>query len=152
VNFYYGDKQVLSNINLKLQKGKTIALVGSSGSGKSTLADMIPRFHDVGEGELLIDGINIKDYKISDVRKLMGVVTQEPILFNDTIAKNIALGSLDSPRENIIEAAKIANAHNYIVQKEEGYDTNIGDRGTKLSGGEKQRLTIARAILKNPPY
>jgi subfamily B ATP-binding cassette protein MsbA len=151
VSFSYGDKQVLSNINLKLEKGKTIALVGSSGSGKSTLADMIPRFHDVSSGELLIDGINIKDYKISDVRNLMGIVTQEPILFNDTIANNIALGNLSTNREQIIQAAKIANAHNYIVQKENGYDTNIGDRGSKLSGGERQRLTIARAVLKNPP-
>lgn len=151
VSFSYGDKQVLHNINLKLEKGKTIALVGSSGSGKSTLADMIPRFHDVTSGELLIDGINIKEYKISDVRKLMGIVTQEPILFNDTIANNIALGSLGTPRASIEQAAKIANAHNYIIQKEEGYDTNIGDRGTKLSGGERQRLTIARAVLKNPP-
>jgi subfamily B ATP-binding cassette protein MsbA len=151
VSFSYGDKQVLHNINLKLEKGKTIALVGSSGSGKSTLADMIPRFHDVTSGELLIDGVNIKDYKISDVRKLMGIVTQEPILFNDTIANNIALGSLGTPRASIEQAAKIANAHNYIIQKEEGYDTNIGDRGTKLSGGERQRLTIARAVLKNPP-
>ena len=151
VNFYYGDKIVLQNINLKLQKGKTVALVGSSGSGKSTLADMIPRFHDVSGGQLLIDGIDIKEYRISDVRKLMGIVTQEPILFNDTIANNIALGSLETPRENIVQAAMIANAHNYIIQKEEQYDTNIGDRGTKLSGGEKQRLTIARAILKNPP-
>jgi len=112
---------------------------------------MIPRFHDVTSGELLIDGVNIKDYKISDVRKLMGIVTQEPILFNDTIANNIALGSLGTPRASIEQAAKIANAHNYIIQKEEGYDTNIGDRGTKLSGGERQRLTIARAVLKNPP-
>jgi len=151
VSFSYGDKQVLHNINLKLEKGKTIALVGSSGSGKSTLADMIPRFHDVTSGELLIDGVNIKDYKISDVRKLMGIVTQEPILFNDSIANNIALGSLGTPRASIEQAAKIANAHNYIIQKEEGYDTNIGDRGTKLSGGERQRLTIARAVLKNPP-
>lgn len=151
VSFSYGDKQVLHNINLKLEKGKTIALVGSSGSGKSTLADMIPRFHDVTSGELLIDGVNIKDYKISDVRNLMGIVTQEPILFNDTIANNIALGSLGTPRASIEQAAKIANAHNYIIQKEEGYDTNIGDRGTKLSGGERQRLTIARAVLKNPP-
>jgi subfamily B ATP-binding cassette protein MsbA len=151
VDFSYGDKQVLHNINLKLEKGKTIALVGSSGSGKSTLADMIPRFHDVTGGELLIDGVNIRNYKISDVRKLMGIVTQEPILFNDTIANNIALGSLDASRESVTQAAKIANAHNYIIQKEEGYDTNIGDRGSKLSGGERQRLTIARAVLKNPP-
>ncbi len=151
VSFSYGDSLVLENINLKLRKGKSVALVGSSGSGKSTLADMIPRFHDVTGGELLIDGVNIKDYKISDVRNLMGIVTQEPLLFNETIANNIALGSLDASRESIVNAARIANAHNYIVEKEEGYDTNIGDRGSKLSGGERQRLTIARAILKNPP-
>jgi ATP-binding cassette, subfamily B, bacterial MsbA len=151
VSFAYGDKTVLHGIDLKLEKGKTIALVGSSGSGKSTLADMIPRFHDVSGGELLIDGRNIKDYRISDVRNLMGIVTQEPILFNDTIANNIALGNLDTPREKIEEAARIANAHEYIIRKENGYDTNIGDRGSKLSGGERQRLTIARAVLKNPP-
>jgi subfamily B ATP-binding cassette protein MsbA len=151
VSFAYGDKTVLHGIDLKLEKGKTIALVGSSGSGKSTLADMIPRFHDVCGGELLIDGRNIKDYRISDVRNLMGIVTQEPLLFNDTIANNIALGNLDTPREKIEEAARIANAHEYIIRKENGYDTNIGDRGSKLSGGERQRLTIARAVLKNPP-
>jgi subfamily B ATP-binding cassette protein MsbA len=151
VSFAYGDKTVLHGIDLKLEKGKTIALVGSSGSGKSTLADMIPRFHDVSGGELLIDGRNIKDYRISDVRNLMGIVTQEPLLFNDTIANNIALGNLDTPREKIEEAARIANAHEYIIRKENGYDTNIGDRGSKLSGGERQRLTIARAVLKNPP-
>ena len=151
VSFSYGDKQVLHDINLKLEKGKTIALVGSSGSGKSTLADMIPRFHDVSGGELLIDGKNIREYRISDVRNLMGIVTQEPILFNDTIANNIALGNLDTPREKIEGAARIANAHDYIIRKDNGYDTNIGDRGTKLSGGERQRLTIARAVLKNPP-
>ena len=151
VSFAYGDKTVLHGIDLKLEKGKTIALVGSSGSGKSTLADMIPRFHDVCGGELLIDGRNIKDYRISDVRNLMGIVTQEPLLFNDTIANNIALGNLDTPREKIEEAARIANAHEYIIRKENGYNTNIGDRGSKLSGGERQRLTIARAVLKNPP-
>ena len=151
VSFAYGDTTVLHGINLKLEKGKTIALVGSSGSGKSTLADMIPRFHDVSSGELLIDGKNIRNYRISDVRNLMGIVTQEPILFNDTIANNIALGNLDTPRGKIEEAARIANAHNYIIQKENGYDTHIGDRGAKLSGGERQRLTIARAVLKNPP-
>ena len=151
VSFSYDDKIILKNINLTIQKGKTIALVGSSGAGKSTLADLIPRFHDVSEGELLIDGVNIKDYSLQSLRNLMGIVTQEPILFNDTIAANIALGSTNATQQQIEEAAKIANAHNYIIHKEEGYETNIGDRGTKLSGGERQRLTIARAVLKNPP-
>ena len=151
VSFLYEDKVILKNINLTIEKGKTIALVGSSGAGKSTLADLIPRFHDVSSGELLIDGINIKDYSLHSVRTLMGIVTQEPILFNDTIANNISLGMEHATKEQIISAAKIANADNYISKKEEGYDTNIGDRGTKLSGGERQRLTIARAVLKNPP-
>ncbi|MBS1627569.1 MAG: ABC transporter ATP-binding protein [Bacteroidetes bacterium] len=151
VSFSYDDKIILKDINLTIQKGRTIALVGSSGAGKSTLADLIPRFHDVSGGELLIDGINIKNYSLQSVRNLMGIVTQEPILFNDTIAANIALGSINATQQQIEEAAKIANAHNYIIHKEEGYNTNIGDRGTKLSGGERQRLTIARAVLKNPP-
>jgi len=151
VTFSYEDKIILQNINLKIEKGKTIALVGSSGAGKSTLADLIPRFHDVTTGELLIDGVNIKDYSLFSVRSMMGIVTQEPILFNDTISNNIALGMKAATTNQIIEAAKIANAANYIEQKEEGYNTNIGDRGSKLSGGERQRLTIARAVLKNPP-
>lgn len=151
VNFMYEDKVILKGINLTVEKGKTIALVGSSGAGKSTLADLIPRFHDVSGGELLIDGVNIKDYSLTSVRSLMGIVTQEPILFNDTIANNIALGMEHATKEQIISAAQIANADNYISSKEEGYDTNIGDRGSKLSGGERQRLTIARAVLKNPP-
>ncbi|PWU04605.1 MAG: antibiotic ABC transporter ATP-binding protein [Bacteroidetes bacterium] len=151
VNFYYGDKPILKNINLKIQKGKTIAIVGSSGAGKSTLADLVPRFHDVTGGELLIDGENIKNYKLKDLRELMGIVTQEPILFNDTIANNIALGKPLASKAEIEKAAKIANAHNFIIHKEGGYDSNIGDRGSKLSGGERQRLTIARAVLKNPP-
>lgn len=151
VSFSYDDKTILKNINLKIEKGKTIALVGSSGAGKSTLADLIPRFHDVTAGEILIDGINIKDYSLYSVRKQMGIVTQEPILFNDTIGGNIALGMENATDEQIESAAKIANAHNYIQQKEIGYKTNIGDRGGKLSGGERQRLTIARAVLKNPP-
>jgi subfamily B ATP-binding cassette protein MsbA len=149
--FAYEDKIILDSIDLTVKKGKTIALVGSSGAGKSTLVDLIPRFHDVGTGELLIDGINIKDYTLQSVRNQMGIVTQEPILFNDTIANNIALGMDNPSQEQIINAAKIANAHNFILQKENGYETNIGDRGNKLSGGEKQRLTIARAVLKNPP-
>lgn len=151
VCFSYDDKQILNNINLKIEKGKTVALVGSSGAGKSTLVDLIPRFHDVTSGELLIDGVNIKDYSLFSVRKQMGIVTQEPILFNDTINNNIALGVENPTEENIINAAKIANAHSYITQKESGYQTSIGDRGGKLSGGERQRLTIARAVLKNPP-
>lgn len=151
VSFSYDDYSILKNINLTVKKGQTVALVGSSGAGKSTLADLIPRFHDVTSGELLVDGINIKDYALKDLRQLMGIVTQEPILFNDSIAGNIALGKENAIEAEITTAAKIANAHNFIVLKEEGYQTNIGDRGTKLSGGERQRLTIARAVLKNPP-
>ncbi len=151
VTFAYNDRIILNDINLKIKKGTMVALVGSSGSGKSTLADLVPRFHDVTGGEVLIDGINIKNYSLQSVRNQMGIVTQEPILFNDTIANNIALGSDPPSRETIIHAAKIANAHNYISAKENGYDSNVGDRGSKLSGGEKQRLTIARALLKNPP-
>lgn len=151
VSFSYDDVTILNNINLKIEKGKTIALVGSSGAGKSTLADLVPRFHDVTGGELLIDGTNIKEYSLHSVRSFMGIVTQEPILFNDTIANNIALGIENATEQQIENAARIANAHNYISQKEDGYQTNIGDRGSKLSGGERQRLTIARAVLKNPP-
>ena len=151
VGFAYQDKIILDKINLTIKKGQTIALVGSSGAGKSTLADLIPRFHDATTGEVLIDGINIKKYKMNDLRNLMGIVTQDPILFNDSIKANIALGNLQAPEENIIQAAKIANAHDFIQQKEETYHTLVGDRGSKLSGGEKQRVTIARAVLKNPP-
>ena len=151
VCFYYEDVPILKDINLKVEKGKTIALVGSSGAGKSTLADLIPRFHDTGSGEILVDGINIKDYSLFSLRSLISIVTQEPILFNDSIANNIALGIDNADRESIIHAAKIANAHAFIEKKEDGYDTRIGDRGMKLSGGERQRLTIARAVLKNPP-
>ncbi|HRN56807.1 MAG TPA: ABC transporter ATP-binding protein [Agriterribacter sp.] len=149
--FAYDDTVILNNINLTIQKGKTVALVGSSGAGKSTLADLVPRFHDVTGGEVLIDGVNIKDYSLRSVRSLMSIVTQEPILFNDTIANNIALGRQNATMEEIVHAAKIANAHDFIMKKEGGYNSNIGDRGTKLSGGERQRLTIARAVLKNPP-
>lgn len=151
VSFAYEDFSILKNINLTIKKGQTVALVGSSGAGKSTLADLVPRFHDVTGGELLIDGVNIKDYSLKEVRQLMGIVTQEPILFNDTVANNIALGKENASQEEIINAAKIANAHTFIENKEEKYQTNIGDRGSKLSGGERQRLTIARAVLKNPP-
>jgi len=151
VTFAYDDKVILKDINLTIEKGKTVALVGSSGAGKSTLADLVPRFHDVTGGELLIDGINIKDYTLASVRAQMGIVTQEPILFNDTIAANIALGQFDIANNKIEDAAKVANAYDFIVQKEGGFNSNIGDRGSKLSGGERQRLTIARAVLKNPP-
>ncbi|MDB5223318.1 MAG: lipid export ATP-binding/permease protein MsbA [Chitinophagaceae bacterium] len=151
VGFLYEDKTILDSVNLIIEKGKTVALVGSSGAGKSTLVDLIPRFHDVGAGELVIDNINIKEYSLASIRNHMGIVTQEAILFNDTIANNIALGMDNPTEEQIINAAKIANAHNFILQKEDGYQTNIGERGNKLSGGEKQRITIARAVLKNPP-
>ena len=151
VSFGYGDTPILKNINLKIQKGKTVALVGSSGAGKSTMADLVPRFHDVSGGELLIDGINIKDYSLHSLRSMIGIVTQEAILFNDTISENILLGKPGSSKEEVLKAAQIANAHQFIMQKEEGYETNIGDRGNKLSGGERQRMTIARAVIKNPP-
>lgn len=151
VSFSYGEHAILHHINLNIEYGKTIALVGASGSGKSTLADLIPRFHDATDGKVLIDGIDIKEYKIKDVRALMGIVSQEAILFNDTIANNIALAKSNATAQQIEEAARIANAHDYISKKENQYNNNIGDRGNKLSGGEKQRLTIARAILKNPP-
>ncbi|MCQ2191321.1 MAG: ABC transporter ATP-binding protein/permease [Paludibacteraceae bacterium] len=149
--FKYEDQWVLKNINLTVEKGKTIALVGQSGSGKSTLVDLLPRFYDVQQGEILIDGINIKDMALYDVRKQMGNVNQEAILFNDTIANNITFGTKGATQEDIESAAKIANAHDFIVATEDGYETNIGDRGERLSGGQRQRLSIARAILKNPP-
>ncbi len=151
VSFAYEDAVILDQVNLRVLKGKTVALVGSSGAGKSTLADLVPRFHDVTGGEVLIDGINIKDYSLHSVRSQMSIVTQEPILFNDSIANNIKLGKENASEEEITEAAKIANAHDFIISKEGGYHSNIGDRGSKLSGGERQRLTIARAVLKNPP-
>lgn len=151
VSFAYEDTFVLKNINLKVKKGQTIALVGQSGSGKSTLVDLVPRFYDISEGEVKLDGINIKDLKINDLRNLMGNVNQDPILFNDTIRNNISFGTENVTEDTIIESAKIANAHDFIIQTEKGYDTNIGDSGTKLSGGQRQRLSIARAVLKNPP-
>jgi subfamily B ATP-binding cassette protein MsbA len=151
VTFKYDDVTILKDINLTIEKGKTVALVGSSGAGKSTLADLVPRFHDVTSGELLIDGVNIKEYSLLSLRDQMGIVTQEPILFNDTIANNIALGNPVATIDEIEQAARIANAHDFIMQKEDNYQTNIGDRGSKLSGGERQRVTIARAVLKNPP-
>jgi len=151
VQFSYQDISILKNIDLTIQKGKSIALVGASGAGKSTLADLIPRFHDVSSGELLIDGKNIKAYSLHSVRQQISIVTQEPILFNDTIAANIALGMPNATHDEIVAASKIANAFEFISKKEDGFSTMIGDRGSKLSGGERQRLTIARAVLKNPP-
>ncbi len=154
VSFAYhkgGTGWVLHNVNLKIEKGKTIALVGQSGSGKTTLADLLPRFYDLEEGEILIDGENIKDYRLADLRGLMGIVTQESILFNDTVLNNIAFGMPNIKEEDVIAAAKIANAHDFIMQMPEGYQTNIGDRGGKMSGGQRQRISIARAVLKNPP-
>lgn len=149
--FYYDDKIILEDINLTIKKGKSVAIVGSSGSGKSTLVDLVPRFHDATKGQILLDSLDIKDYSLASIRSQMGIVTQEAILFNDTIANNIALGKSNASPNEIEQAAKIANAHNFIIQKENSYQTNIGERGNKLSGGEKQRTTIARAVLKNPP-
>ena len=151
VSFQYAEKKVLDNINLDVEKGKMIALVGASGAGKSTMADLLPRFYDVTEGAITIDGIDIRKIKLSDLNHLMGIVTQESILFNDTVFKNISFGNESATEEQVIEAAKIANAHEFIDKLEEGYYTNIGDRGAKLSGGQRQRLSIARAVLKNPP-
>lgn len=151
VSFKYDTKWVLRNINLTIKKGKTIALVGQSGSGKSTLVDLIPRFRDAVEGEVCLDGINVKDISFKDLRALMGNVNQEAILFNDTFFNNISFGVQDATMEQVIEAAKIANAHDFIMDTENGYNTMIGDRGGKLSGGQRQRISIARAILKNPP-
>ena len=152
VHFSYGDgKEVIHGVNLTVPKGQTIAIVGQSGSGKSTLVDLIPRYHDVTSGALLIDGVNVKDLKIKSLRSLIGNVNQEAILFNDTIFNNISFGVENATMEQVVAAAKIANAHEFIMEKEEGYDTMIGDRGGRLSGGQRQRISIARAILKNPP-
>ena len=152
VGFSYEEgRQILSDINLEIPKGKMVALVGQSGSGKSTLVDLIPRYYDVCEGQIFLDGSDIRDFKVKDLRSLIGNVNQEAILFNDTIFNNIAFGVEGATMEQVIEAAKIANAHDFIMEKEEGYMTNIGDRGAKLSGGQRQRISIARAILKNPP-
>ena len=153
VTFRYpdGNRDVLKDIDLEIEKGRTVAIVGSSGAGKSTLADLIPRFYDVTDGSVCIDGKDIRGIRISSLRSLMGNVNQDPILFNDTIFNNIAFGVENATKEQVIAAAKIANAHDFIMEKEEGYDTNIGDRGVKLSGGQRQRISIARAVLKNPP-
>ena len=153
VNFKYekDGRQILSDIDFEIPKGKNIAIVGASGGGKSTMVDLIPRFYDVESGRITIDGKDIRDYKLASLRSLMGNVNQEPILFNDTIFNNIAFGVEGATEEQVIEAAKIANAHEFILEKEEGYQTNVGDRGCKLSGGQRQRISIARALLKNPP-
>ena len=151
VSFKYGEQWVLRHINLTIPKGKTIALVGQSGGGKSTMVDLIPRYYDVQEGEVLIDGINVKDLGIHDLRQLIGNVNQEAILFNDSFRNNITFGVDNATMDDVVKAAKIANAHDFIEASENGYDTNIGDRGGRLSGGQRQRVSIARAILKNPP-
>ena len=151
VSFRYGEKWVLRNVNLTIEKGKTVALVGQSGSGKSTLVDLIPRYYDVQEGEVLIDGVNVKDFGLHDLRSLIGNVNQEAILFNDSFRNNISFGVDNATLQEVQEAARIANAHHFIMETEQGYDTNIGDRGGRLSGGQRQRVSIARAILKNPP-
>ena len=153
VEFRYAEegKEVLKGIDLTIPKGRTIAIVGASGAGKTTLVDLIPRFYDTTGGRILIDGVDLRDARLRDLRALMGNVNQDPILFNDTIFNNIAFGVEDATEEEVIAAAKIANAHDFIMEKEEGYQTNIGDRGSKLSGGQRQRISIARAILKNPP-
>lgn len=150
VRFSYGEKQVIKDISFDIHKGQMVALVGASGGGKSTLADLLPRFYDVDNGEIEIDGVNIKNMSVEALRGLMGIVTQEPILFNDTVLENIRLGNQEATKEAVIHAAKIANAHGFIEALENGYETNIGDRGGKLSGGQRQRLAIARAVLKNP--
>jgi len=149
--FKYEEDWILKDINLTIEKGKTIALVGQSGSGKSTLVDLIPRFYDVNEGSITIDDVDVKNMTLFDLRTYMGNVNQEAILFNDTIYNNITFGVESATMEQVIEAAKIANAHDFIMETEEGYQTNIGDRGGRLSGGQRQRISIARAILKNPP-
>jgi len=151
ITFAYDEKVVLNNVSLTIEKGKTVALVGQSGSGKTTFVDLLPRFYDVIGGQILIDGDDLRDLKLPDLRDLMGNVNQEAILFNDTIYNNIAFGVEDASMPEVIAAAKVANAHDFIVETEHGYGTVIGDRGSKLSGGQRQRLSIARAILKNPP-
>jgi subfamily B ATP-binding cassette protein MsbA len=151
VSFRYEKENVLKDFSIKIEKGRTIAVVGPSGAGKSTMVDLLPRFYDCTEGEILIDGIPIRQLVIEDLRGLMGIVSQETILFNDTILNNIAFGMVNVSEEEVIAAAKVANAHEFIDKMPKGYHTNIGDRGTKLSGGQRQRLSIARAVLKNPP-
>ena len=151
VNFAYENEAVLNEINIIIPRGQTVALVGPSGSGKSTLVDLIPRFYDPTQGQVLLDNIPLSEYKLHAIRSLMGIVNQEPILFNDSVFNNIAFGMPQASHEEVIKAATIANAHEFILKLEHGYQTEIGERGTKLSGGQRQRLSIARAVLKNPP-
>lgn len=151
VSFSYGNNEVIHDVSLDIPAGATVALVGQSGSGKSTMADLLPRFYDVEKGRVTVDGIDVRDLKVHDLRGFMGNVNQEAILFNDSFYNNITFGVENATMEQVIEAAKIANAHEFIEASEDGYDTNIGDRGCKLSGGQRQRISIARAILKNPP-
>jgi len=150
VRFSYENKEVIRGVSFTIRKGETVALVGPSGGGKSTLSDLIPRFYDVQGGEILIDGVDLRRYRIDSLRAHMGVVSQDTILFNDTIENNLRLGKQEATEEEIRTAAKVANAHDFIMETEDGYRTNIGDRGMKLSGGQRQRLSIARAVLKNP--
>ena len=150
VSFKYKDEYVLKNVDFTIPLGRTIALVGESGSGKSTLADLLPRFYDITDGKIEIDGIGIKELRIHDLREMIGIVSQESILFNASVRENIAFGNPNASMEEVMQAAKIANAHDFISELENGYETNIGERGNKLSGGQKQRVSIARAILKNP--
>lgn len=152
VSFSYEEETVLNHLNFEIKKGKVVALVGPSGGGKSTIADLVPRFYDPGIGEILLDGTNLKEYHLDALRGMMGIVSQESILFNDSIRNNIAFGKPDATIEEVIEAARLANAHRFIEEMESGYDTVIGERGEKLSGGQKQRISIARALLKNPPF
>jgi subfamily B ATP-binding cassette protein MsbA len=147
---YDGDRKVINGVNIKIKKGETIALVGPSGGGKSTLSELIPRFYDVTAGEVLFDGVPVTDYKQESIRAKMSIVSQETVLFNDSIEGNILMGRPTATHDEVVEASKVANAHGFIMDSSEGYDTNIGDRGTKLSGGQRQRLSIARAVLKNP--
>lgn len=151
VSFRYEDAYVLKDISLRIEKGQKVALVGQSGAGKSTLVDLIPRLYDVEEGEIRIDGSPIRNIRIKDLRRLMGNVNQDPILFNDTFYNNIAFGAAETTEEEVVRAARIANAHDFIMESPLGYHTNVGDRGGKLSGGQRQRISIARAVLKNPP-
>ena len=150
VSFSYEDKQVLGGISFTIPKGQTVALVGPSGGGKSTISDLIPRFYDPDSGAILVDGTDLRDYRVESVRAHMGIVAQETVLFNDTIEENIRMGNDTATPEEVAEAAKVANAYDFIMETEHGFQTNIGDRGMKLSGGQRQRLSIARAVLRNP--